>query len=88
MLALVIREETKPKNHIASCQQETWESTQLLETGGMATALGWSCAPFLFLMLEVFLVSTYLFRRMGTMRTLNTTWWWSEVPFAGSSLSH
>lgn len=77
----MIREETKPKKHIASCQQETWESTQLLETGGMAMAV-------LFLMLEVFLVSTYLVRRMGTMRTLNTTRWWSEVPFAGSSLSH
>lgn len=77
----MIRKETKPKNRVASCQQETWESTQLLETGGMAMAV-------LFLMLEVFLVSNYLFRRMGTMRTLNTTWWWSEVPFAGSSLSH
>lgn len=77
----MIREETKPKNHVALCQQETWESTQLLETGGMAMAV-------LFLMLEVFLVSTYLVRRMGTMRTLNTTPWWSEVPFAGSALSH
>lgn len=82
-------------SHACSCDQEGNEAQKprsfvpagdlgehtALETGGMAMAV-------LFLMLEVFLVSNYLFRRMGTMRTLNTTWWWSEVPFAGSSLSH